>query len=52
MDPLVCQIYIGTMLKTSCLLLSLYNGYKQDNLLMGDFPEHIFYSTIQEHLYR
>ena len=30
----------------------LYYGYKQDNLLMGDFPDHIFYSTIQEHLHR
>ena len=28
--------------------ISLYYGYKQDNLLMGDFPEHMFYSNIQE----
>ena len=31
--------------------ISLYYGYKQDNLLMGDFPDHIFYSSIQEHLH-
>ena len=41
----------STSASTSSNLMILYM-YKQDNLLMGDFPDHIFYSTIQEHLHR
>ena len=32
--------------------VSLYYEYKTNNLLTNDLPEHIFYSTIQEHLHK